>query len=248
MNTTTPTPEPTSARRWVPIAVLAIVGTALAAGLVWFLGDPPSEVDLSETASVVAGDADTATTGGDIAGSWDVNTSVGEFVIDDAATASFVGFRVDEVLGSIGETTAVGRTPDVAGSLTIVGTTLTSVEVSADLTTVVSDESRREDAIQRALGTDANPTATFVLTEPVELGDDAAGGVVSTTATGDLTINGITHAVSVDVEAQLVDGAILVTGSTDVVFADWDVATPSSPAVVSLDDHGIVEFQLWFTR
>ena len=71
-----------------------------------------------------------------------------------------------EELVSIGSTTAVGRTPEVTGSITIEGTTLTAAEIVADLTQIVSNESRRESAIQRTLGTGANPNATFVLTTP----------------------------------------------------------------------------------
>ena len=49
-----------------------------------------------------------ATTG--IAGTWTVDTSIGEFSFEDS-TGTFVGFRVQEELCGIGSTTAVGRTP-----------------------------------------------------------------------------------------------------------------------------------------
>jgi polyisoprenoid-binding protein YceI len=75
---------------------------------------------------------------------------------------------------------------------------------------------RREDAIQRALGTGSNPEATFTLTEPVELGEGAASGeVVDVVATGELTVNGVTNIVQISLQAQLVDGMILITGSTE---------------------------------
>lgn len=81
------------------------------------------------------------------------------------------------------------------------------------------------------------------------MGDAAAEGeAVSATATGDLTINGITQTVSFDVEAQLIDGLILVTATTEVVFADFDITAPGSPSVLSVEDHGIVEVQLWLTK
>jgi hypothetical protein len=40
----------------------------------------------------------------------------------------------------------------------------------------------------------------------------------------------------------------VAVGSTGVVFADFGVATPTSRAVISVEDHGIMEFQLFFTR
>lgn len=126
---------------------------------------------------------------------------------------------------------------------------MTSAELVVDLTSVVSDESRREDAIQRALGTGSNPSASFVLTEPIELGDAAASGeLVSVIAVGELTLNGVANTVDIPLEAQLVDGMILVTGSSDILFADYEVTAPSAPVVVSVEDNGIFEFQLWLSR
>ena len=117
------------------------------------------------------------------------------------------------------------------------------------MTSIVSDQARREDAIQRALGTGTNPEATFVLTEPVELGEAAASGeMVEVVAAGELTLNGETNTVEVPLQAQLVDGAIVVTGSTEILFADYGVTAPSAPVVVSVEDNGILEFQIWLAR
>jgi len=137
----------------------------------------------------------------------------------------------------------------VSGSIEIEGTTLTSAEVVADLTSIVSDQTRREDAMQRALGTGSNPEATFTLTESIDLGEDAASGeVVDAVATGELTVNGVTNTVEIPLQAQLVDGMILVTGSMEVLFADYSVTAPSAPVVISVEDNGILEFQLWLSR
>jgi polyisoprenoid-binding protein YceI len=88
-----------------------------------------------------------------------------------------------------------------------------------------------------------------VLTEPIDLGTDAeTGETVTATATGDLTINAVTKPVTIPIEAKLVDGRILVTGSLDLVFADYNVETPSAPIVLSLENEGVMEFQLWFVR
>lgn len=54
----------------------------------------------------------------------------------------------------IGATTAVIRTPEVAGTIALDGTMLQSAEIVADFTALVSDESRRDDAVHRALDTD----------------------------------------------------------------------------------------------
>lgn len=244
-------PRPKRSRPWLIALALAMV--AVGGGLVWFFGgDAPGEVDLVETATAITDGSDVVTsavtlTG--IEGTWLVDTTVGDFTVTEDTAATFAGFRVEEVLTSIGSTTAVGRSPSVSGTIEIDGTTLTSAELVVDLTSVVSDESRREDAIQRALGTGSNPSASFVLTEPIELGDAAASGeLVSVIAVGELTLNGVANTVDIPLEAQLVDGMILVTGSSDILFADYEVTAPSAPVVVSVEDNGIFEFQLWLSR
>jgi polyisoprenoid-binding protein YceI len=249
-------PPATRRRPWRWVALGGAVLLAAAAGaVVWFFsGDAPDEADLGETAAAVTassnatGETSAAATDG-IEGTWTVDTSVGEFSVTESTTATFVGFRIEEELASIGSATAVGRTPGISGSIDIDGTTLTEAEITADLTAIVSDESRRDSRIQEALGTGVNPQATFVLTEPLELGETAADGeTVAVTATGDLTVNGVTNEIEMPLEAQLVDGGILVVGSTDIVFADYGVAVPTAPMVLSVEDHGILEVQLWLSR
>ncbi|MET0457685.1 MAG: YceI family protein, partial [Ilumatobacteraceae bacterium] len=181
-------------------------------------------------------------------GTWNVDTTIGEFN-DEDSTGTFVGFRIDEELSGIGSTTAVGRTPDVSGSITIDGTTLTAATFEADMTTITTNDGRRDDKVQGALETGEFPTATFVLTEPVELGDAAAtGAAVDVQATGDLTVHGVTTTVTLPLQAQLVDGVVVVVGSIDITFADYGVSVPSSPIVVSAEDTGILELQLFLRQ
>jgi polyisoprenoid-binding protein YceI len=248
--TTTEISSRDETRRWLPWTIgLGLTAAIAIGGLIWFFAsDPPAEVDLTETVTAVQESMAVETTDG-IEGKWSVDTTVGEFTVTEETTATFAGFRVEEVLDSIGSATAVGRTPVVSGSIEIKGTTLTSAEVVADLTSIVSDQTRREDAIQRALGTGSNPEATFTLTESIDLGEDAASGeVVDAVATGELTVNGVTNTVEIPLQAQLVEGMILITGSTEVLFADYSVTAPSAPVVISVEDNGILEFQLWLSR
>jgi polyisoprenoid-binding protein YceI len=199
-------------------------------------------VDPTTAVTATAGATDTA-----ISGTWTVDTSIGTFSFEDS-TGTFVGFRLQEELNGIGSTTAVGRTPEVSGTMTIDGTTVTAVSVEANMDAITTNDSRRDDNARRALGTDEFPVATFELTQPIELGDAAASGeAVAVTAIGDLTIHGTTLPVEIPLEAQLVDGVVVVVGSVDVVFADYGVSVPDAPIVVSADDHGVIELQLFFT-
>ena len=226
---------------------------ALAVGAIaWFLSrEGPAAANLEATAQAVTTDSSTATTTPltDVNGRWTVDTSIGEFHIDDP-TATFAGFRVNEAMRGVGSVTAVGRTPDVSGSVLMEADVVVSeATIEVDFTTIVSNDSGRDDSIQDALNTNTHPTATFVSTEPSRLTNGLLdGAVVSTTIDGDLTINGITNATSMSVEAQLIDGSVLVVGSMEVVFADYGVEAPLSPVIVGVDDFGIIEVQLWLSR
>ncbi len=144
----------------------------------------------------------------------------------------------------------MGRTVGVAGSLTLEGMTIAAVEITADLTTLRSDNNSRDVQLRRqAPETGTFPTATFGLTEPIELdGVPAEGAVIEATATGDLTIHGETRSVALALEARLADGVVTVAGSTEIAFADYGIDQPSSFMVLSIDDHGIMEFQLHFRQ
>ena len=257
-------------RKMIMLVVASVLIAAIGLGAwLFFGGDAPSEVDLEATAAAVQAtttttiDDGTATTVSpsttaasstetvppDVSGTWNVDTSIGEFTLSEDTTATFAGFRVDEVLTTIGATTAVGRTPAVTGTIEIDGTSLVGVDVVADLTGIKSDQSRRERPIQRALNTGQHPQATFSLTEPIELGSGAIEGeIVEVTAVGDLTINGVTKTIELPVRAQLIDDTILVTAATDLTFSEFDVTAPSAASVVSVEDVGVLELQLWLSR
>ncbi len=270
--TSTSSTDGTSTRRprrrgliWA-IAGGALVVVVLGAGAGWFLGrDAPDAVDIDTAASGVtsttvdgaagsgsstagSGSSTDGTTTDGLDGTWTVDTSTGEFDFD-SATGTFAGFRIAEELAGIGSTEAVGRTGDVSGSFTISGTTVTDAEFTVDLTTITTNDSMRDRRVQDALETGEFPDATFRLAEPIELGADAANGqTVEVTAEGELTIHGVTKDVSVPLQARLVDGTVVVVGSVDVTFSDYDVEVPSSMKVLSVDDHGTVELQLLLKR
>lgn len=179
-------------------------------------------------------------------GVWRVDSTSGSFTFEESS-GSFVGFRVEEELARVGSVTAVGRTGEVQGELLIGNGQLVQVSISADLSTLVTNDSRRDRAARHALNVRENPMATFLLDAPVAL-PDADDSPVSIEVLGRLTVNGIGQIVPVFLEAQLVENTIVVVGSIEVTFADYDVAVPSAVIVVSAKDHGVVEFQLLFVR
>lgn len=254
--------------RKIVLAAAVVLVALVGGGLYWFFqDDAPEEVNLEDATAGVEDDTTTTTTtatagtdepstedtsatsdDGDVSGIWTVDTETGDFDYE-SATGSFVGFRIQEELANIGAATAVGRTGDVTGTMEIDGTTVTDAAFEADLTTITTNESRRDSRVQDALETDQHPSATFELTEALELDDAVAGGEPTTvTAAGDLTIRGVTQPVDVELEAQLVGETVVVVGRTDIVFADFGIEVPSSPIVVSVEDQGVLELQLLLVR
>lgn len=233
------------------IGALVALGVVAVAAYFFFFGSAPDEVSLGsavESAQQAADASQPAATPDGIAGTWVVDTSVGDFSFEDS-TASFVGFRIQEQLVGVGATTAVGRTPTIDGTLTIAGTTVTGATITADMTDIVTNNSKRNGRVQEALSTSDFPTATFTLTQPFDIGSEPADGdQFSVTAVGDLTIAGVTNQVEVPLEAQVVGDLVVVVGSVDIDFTDWNVSVPSAPVVVSAENQGPIEMQLYFTR
>ena len=222
--------------RWVLAAVAAVAVLAVAGPFVYihFIeGDPPQRLSLDDVATSTSTTAAAAsTTRQGIDGTWTVGAG------------SQAGYRVREVLfGQDAE--AVGRTSDVTGTMTIAGTSVTEGSFTVDLTTVSSDQSRRDGQFHnRIMQTSQFPKATFTLTKPIALGSVPADGAeVKASATGDLRVHGVKRSVTFDVVAKRTSNTIAVNGSIPVTFADYGIGDPSfGPAVVQ--DHGEIEFLL----
>jgi polyisoprenoid-binding protein YceI len=246
-----------SKTRLVVVAVVALVALGAAGGLAYlFLRAAPPPPVVSASASPGASQAATtpgATTApgstavGGAGSTWTVDTSIGSF---SDFTSSFVGYRVNEMLAGNKANTAVGRTPQVIGTLVLDGSTITSVEISADLTQLVSDDSRRDGRLRdQAIETGRFPDATFKLTQPVDLGSvPADGAAFDVNATGELTLHGVTKTVVVPLHAVLSGDVVTITGSIEIAFAEYSIEKPTSFAVLSIEDHGTMELQLHFRR
>jgi len=170
----------------------------------------------------------------------------GSWAVADG-TKSFVGYRIGEELATIGTTEAVGRTAAIESSVTITNGTLTAASIIADMTSLESDESRRDNALaNQGLETNAFPTATFELTEPVILAESLADGeAASIDATGRLTLHGVTQPVQIPLDVQLTNGVLIVVGSLDITLIDYGIEKPSAPIVASVNDAGVLELQLF---
>lgn len=165
----------------------------------------------------------------------------------------FAGYRIDEE-SAVLHNTAVARTPDVAGHLRVAGTEIGAVSVTVDMTTLVSQDDQlpvanRDRAMRTAgLESDTFPTASFTLTEPIELGTlPDPGQAVHFDAVGELTLHGVTRPVTVPFEARWNGRVIDVTASAEVRLADYGIEQPAIQ-VVTVADEGTFELQLTFAR
>ncbi len=210
---------------------------------------PPGTADPADPAPTTVAPADPAADPDPAADSGDDPAAEGTTGYDGNWTAtaeSQFGYRVDEVLAGV-NTTAVGRSNQLTGAMTVDGTTVPAVDVEVQVATITSDQSKRDENFRGSvMNTSEFPTATFHLTEPIELGSiPAEGEQITATATGDLTLHGVTNSVTFDVTAQATGGKIGVLGSIPILFTDYGVKNPSYGTVKTEDD-GLLEFVLVF--
>jgi polyisoprenoid-binding protein YceI len=215
--------------RWLIVGVVVVAVLAVAGPYVYihFIeGKAPKRLSLSDKSTGTTADP---SNGSDepLDGTWKVTTG------------SQAGYRVNEILfGQNNE--AVGRTTAVTGDATIAGSKVNAANVTVDLTKVSSDQSRRDNQFHgRIMNTSTFPTATFKLTQPIDL--PSTTGKVTTKATGDLTTHGVTKSVVADLQADRSGNTIRVSGSIPVVFADFSIPNPSF-GPISTQDHGLIEF------
>ncbi len=254
-STTTGEPQPRRGRRWLLWGIAALIAVvALAYGAIFIyanvINDAPDALDESDLSTALevepstqpadavapaapAEPAPAAPAGVD--GVW-LPTSDSEF-----------GYRVEEVLAGV-NTTAVGRSNEIGGQLTIDGTTA-QIEAIVQVENITSDDSRRDGQFRGRIMDAANfPTASFVTTQPIDLGTVPADGEqVVVPVVGELTLKGVSQPVTFDVTAQRTGDRIGVLGAIPVAFADYGIDNPSFGAVRT-DDNGLVEFVLVFEQ
>ena len=225
--------------KWLVLGLVVVIGLGVAGWYFFLKTDPEPRAAIKETPVV------TDTTGaGETASGLD-----GVWTVAPGNDQNFVGYRVTEKLfANISESEATGRTNTVTASMTIDGTTVSDVTVTADLRDLTSDNSFRDGRIKgEGLESDQFPEAKFVLTTPIALSAvPAAGETIKAEATGDFTLHGVTKRVTIPLEGRWDGKQVQVVGNLPIVFGDYGITAPTAPAVASVDDHGEMELQLFF--
>jgi polyisoprenoid-binding protein YceI len=212
-------------------AVAVPVAAVAAAYLLFFTPDSPPELRLSATVAQPTYAVPT--------GAW----SVGQ--------GSVAGYRVREKLLSLpAPNDAVGRTSSIRGDFRLAGDGTggglrveRGMRIDVDVSTLKSDEDRRDDHMRTmAIETGQFPTATFVSTADLVL---PPAGQAATAVEGDLTLHGVTRAVSIPVQAQHASGRIEVVGSLSFSWDDFGMKRPNL-SYVTVESDPTLEFQLFF--
>ena len=221
--------------RWL-IGGVAIVVVAAVGFAAWYAfgGSAPAKPKLSASAPPVG-------TGGPA-------TAVGTWKVVRGDKV-YVGYRMTEVFrGDVIHKTAVGRTPAVSGTLTIAGDKLTVTDVTAEMQKLESDRAARDNYIHgHGIESDKFPRSEFKLTKPITLPSPLRKGTLEKlTATGSLTLHGVTRTIQVPLEARW-NGPTIQVDAADIpiVLADYQI-TPPDTGVVRVDDHGSLELSLEF--
>jgi polyisoprenoid-binding protein YceI len=224
------------------VGALAVVGF-VAAYFLLFSDESPPPLTLADAPGTqgTTGESTPAAGGStsELAGVWNV------------ASGSEAGYRVREKLAALpAQSDAVGRTSAVTGQVQVEATggavTASDARFEVDLTTLRSDDNRRDNRI-RMQGLESNrfPKATFVAAEPIRLaGDPPDGELVKLNAVGDLTLHGVTKRVTIPLEARLAGGQIQVAGALRFPMTDFSIEPPSIGGFVTVEPDATLEFRL----
>ena len=230
---------PASRRGWLLVALAAfLLAAAGFAALYFALFNGSSAAPLRlESSPASTGHLAVATA----AGTWSI------------APGSIVGYRVREKLAFLpAQSDAVGRTSDVAGTLSVgrhgSGLTVTAASFMADVRTLKSDRAMRDARIHSiGLQSDQYPTASFRLTRPIALPATALSGQeFHRSASGRLTIHGTTRSVTIPITGRVKGSQVETVGSITFPFTEFGMQAPSIGGFVSVENHATLEFDLRF--
>lgn len=223
------------AGRWWLWAGLASAALAVLFGVLLvldLLSPTPRTLSLPRVTGAPA-----ALAAGPVSGTWTV------------APGSRAGYRVHEILFGLHHT-AVGRTPQVSGGITLSGSEVVAADFTVQMSSVRSDQAGRNVVWQRQIMlTSRYPRARFHLSRPIHLGAvPAVGKVISVPATGELTMRGVTRSITFTIEGERVSPSALdLRAEIPITFSEWRIPNPSF-AVARVGPTGTLEVLLHLQR
>ena len=106
-----------------------------------------------------------------------------------------------------------------------------------DMQTLQSDQARRDQALgDRAIETNRYPGASFTLDRPFAFAGPRTAGT--------LELHGARAPIVVSVRGQHTQRGVELVGSAPIEFRDFRIEPPSVAGLVTVRDHGLLEFRL----
>jgi polyisoprenoid-binding protein YceI len=167
-------------------------------------------------------------------------------------TGAEVRYRVRErLLGKDLDNDAIGVTRAVSGQIALAadGSVIPGEsKITIDVTGLKSDQSRRDGYVQRRLlETEKYPTVTFEPTA-VQGGPKSipTTGTGTFTLVGNLTVRGVTRPTTWKVNAKYAPTAVTGSAATAFTFAEFEIAQPKVPILLSVSDTIRLEYDFNF--
>ena len=126
---------------------------------------------------------------------------------------------------------------------------MTEASFTVDVATITSDESRRDNQFRgRIMEVDEFPDGDVHAhrTDRLRRRARRTGTQITATATGDLTLHGVTRPVTFDVPPKTGDDRIGVVGSIPVSCSPTTSIDNPSTSGITTEDNGLLEFVLVF--
>lgn len=158
----------------------------------------------------------------------------GKFAV--VADQSLASYAVAETfLGQKRDAVAIGKTSAFTGELVLEGGVIKPSVIQVDLSTLKSDESRRDNRVRDALDTANHKFAVFTVTG-AEGGPVTEGQEVALKLKGNMKIKGTEKPLVLDAKAKLVDGTLTLAATTTFKMTTFGVNPPNIANFVAVVD------------
>lgn len=148
---------------------------------------------------------------------------------------SSVQYEISETLNG-SPNYVVGTTNAIEGEVAVHTNGLTIGTIAVNARTLKTDRDRRDNAVARFILKSEEEENEFITFKNIVISTAQKNGpTLSFTATGDLTIAGITKSVAfMGSVTENIDGVLYGTAGTEIQRADFDLRIPSVPGVANV--------------
>jgi polyisoprenoid-binding protein YceI len=168
-------------------------------------------------------------------------TGLTEYTLQTSQSSASYSVHEDLIFGGVGSHTAIGTSKNVSGGLFLGLSSnhpvLTQVNVTVDLTSLMSDSSLRDQHVGDYLDTSEFPSAQFSSTNVSGLpATYTSGTAISFQMIGNLKLHGVTNQATFTVQGKLDGTAISGTATTTIFMTDFGITPPDLANIAVVDN------------